>query len=227
MKQVRKRLTYSNVTSTLCLFLLLGGGAAFAATKLAKNSVGTKQLKNGAVTAAKVKRGSLSASNFAPGQLPAGKTGPQGPQGLPGKEGPQGPGATQITFTLPASTSPTFSKVGSFAGISLEAECKENAGTHAVILETNYTSASSLHFMQTESKSLNNEPTKTEVSSFTDGAASVPTYWENVEAEEGKTSIERFDGNIVSPKLITSESYVVNGGPSGNCEAAIGSIPAS
>jgi hypothetical protein len=30
---------------TILAFLVLGGGAAFAATKLAKNSVGTKQLK--------------------------------------------------------------------------------------------------------------------------------------------------------------------------------------
>ena len=35
----RPRLSYANVVSTLCLFLLLGGGA-YAATKLAKNSVG-------------------------------------------------------------------------------------------------------------------------------------------------------------------------------------------
>jgi hypothetical protein len=61
MKRARSKLTYSNVVSTLCLFLLLGGGAAFAAkTMLPKNSVGTKQLKNEAVTAAKIKNGSIT-----------------------------------------------------------------------------------------------------------------------------------------------------------------------
>jgi hypothetical protein len=55
MRRLRGKLTYSNVISTLCLFLLLGGGAAFAATKLGKNSVGTKQIKNQAVTAGKIK----------------------------------------------------------------------------------------------------------------------------------------------------------------------------
>src|SRR4051794_2415107 len=55
-------LTYANVVSTLCLFLLLGGGAAFAANKLAKNSVGSKQLKKNAVTAAKIKAGAISAA---------------------------------------------------------------------------------------------------------------------------------------------------------------------
>jgi hypothetical protein len=43
MRRVRDRLTYANVVSTLCLFLLLGG-EAYAATQLPKNSVGTKQL---------------------------------------------------------------------------------------------------------------------------------------------------------------------------------------
>jgi hypothetical protein len=230
VRTIRSKLTYANVMSTIAVFLLLGGGVAFAATKLGKNSVGTSQLKNGAVTAAKVKSGSLMASNFAPGQLPAGKTGAAGvpgAQGVPGKEGPQGPGASQITFNLPASTSSTFSKVGSVAGFTLEAECKENAGTHAVILEMNYTSAVSVQLMQTESKSINEAPTETTVSSFTEPAESEPSFWESVEAKEGKQSIERFDGNVVNPKLITSESYVVKGGPSGNCEAAIGSIPAS
>jgi hypothetical protein len=45
---VRRRLTYSNVVSTLALFLVLGGGFAFAAA-LKKNSVKSKQIANGAV----------------------------------------------------------------------------------------------------------------------------------------------------------------------------------
>ena len=53
MKRFLPRLTYANVVSTLCLFLLLGGGAAFAASKLAKNSVGSKQIKKNAITTAK------------------------------------------------------------------------------------------------------------------------------------------------------------------------------
>jgi trimeric autotransporter adhesin len=56
VKQIRKRLTYANVMSTLAVFLVLGGATAFAATELAKNSVGTKQLKKNAVTAAKIKK---------------------------------------------------------------------------------------------------------------------------------------------------------------------------
>lgn len=56
---MREKLSYANVVSTICLFLLLGG-AAFAAVKLPKNSVGTKQLKNNSVTTAKIKNGAVT-----------------------------------------------------------------------------------------------------------------------------------------------------------------------
>ena len=55
MKRVRGHLTYANVVSSLCLFLLLGGGVTYAATHLGKNSVGAKQLKKNAVLTAKLR----------------------------------------------------------------------------------------------------------------------------------------------------------------------------
>lgn len=65
----------------VALFVSLGGGA-YAAVTLPKNSVGTAQLKNGAVTgrklasasvdASKVKHHSLVAVDFEAGQLPRG-----------------------------------------------------------------------------------------------------------------------------------------------------------
>jgi hypothetical protein len=83
-KRLRPRLTYANVIATLALFLALGGGAAFAASQLSRNSVGPKQLRKNAVTGAKVKDGSLSVGDFKAGQLPAGERGPQGVPGAPG-----------------------------------------------------------------------------------------------------------------------------------------------
>jgi hypothetical protein len=69
----RKHLTYSNVISTLCLFLLLGGGAAVAAGGLGKNTVGTKQLKPNAVTAAKIKNGAVNGRKIGSGAVTAAK----------------------------------------------------------------------------------------------------------------------------------------------------------
>jgi hypothetical protein len=55
------RLTYANVMSTLFVLLALGAGTALAASQvLPKNSVGTKQLRSGAVTAAKLKRNAVT-----------------------------------------------------------------------------------------------------------------------------------------------------------------------
>jgi hypothetical protein len=63
MRKLRAKLTYSNVISTLCLFLILGGGA-YAASRLPKNSVGTKQLKANSVNGSKVKDGSLTGADL-------------------------------------------------------------------------------------------------------------------------------------------------------------------
>ena len=76
MKSVRKRLTYANVMSSIAVFFVVAGGSAMAANQLAKNSVGTKQLKNGAVTPAK-----LSAAAKATLEGPMGKEGAAGPKG--------------------------------------------------------------------------------------------------------------------------------------------------
>src|SRR2546423_13718571 len=51
--RIGDRLTYANVTATLALFIVLGGGA-YAASQLPANSVGSKQLKRHAVTPSKV-----------------------------------------------------------------------------------------------------------------------------------------------------------------------------
>jgi hypothetical protein len=69
MEHLRRKATYTNVISSLCLFPLLGGGAAFAAG-LAKNSVGTRQLKKNAVTTAKIKNGAVTGAKLAVASLP-------------------------------------------------------------------------------------------------------------------------------------------------------------
>lgn len=61
--KLRERVSYANVVATLALFLALGG-VGYAATKLPKNSVGTKQIKKNAVTGAKVKKHTLTGKNI-------------------------------------------------------------------------------------------------------------------------------------------------------------------
>jgi hypothetical protein len=68
VKQKRKRFTYANVMSSIAVFLVLGG-AAYAASQLPRNSVGTKQLKRNAVTTAKIKKGAVNGSKIADGSI--------------------------------------------------------------------------------------------------------------------------------------------------------------
>ena len=90
------RARYANVVSTLALFVALGG-VSYAAVTLPRASVGTRQLRNDAVTGAKVRRHSLPISVFIPGQLPRGAKGPAGPAGAAGPAGTAGAnGATNV-----------------------------------------------------------------------------------------------------------------------------------
>ncbi len=78
MKRIKDKLTYANVVSTLCLFVLLGG-SAYAALKVPRNSVGTRQLQaksvtngklaNEAVTGAKIAEGTITGQNVNLGAL--------------------------------------------------------------------------------------------------------------------------------------------------------------
>lgn len=94
LEGLRSRLTYANVMATVAMFIALGG-VGYAAMKLPKNSVGTKQLKNGAVTKRKISKSTLAALRSGPG-VP-GKDGQQGPAGADGQQGPAG---TSIRWAL-------------------------------------------------------------------------------------------------------------------------------
>jgi hypothetical protein len=105
--RIRARLSYGNVVATLALFIALGG-TSYAALKLPRNSVGNAQIRNDAVTSAKVQNGSLLLEDFSAAQQAAlhgapgapGSQGALGPQGPKGDVGPQGlpgaPGATNV-----------------------------------------------------------------------------------------------------------------------------------
>ena len=76
---------------TALVVAVFGGtpvGHAAASMVIPKGSVGTDELKAGAVTGAKIRNGTLTAAKFKAGTLLAG---PQGAQGAAGPAGPQGP----------------------------------------------------------------------------------------------------------------------------------------
>jgi hypothetical protein len=71
---VRKHLTYANVVATMCLVLILGGGAAYAAntvfsSDIVNGEVRTLDLANRAVTNAKLADGSVDTDTVADDSL--------------------------------------------------------------------------------------------------------------------------------------------------------------
>jgi hypothetical protein len=85
--------------ATVALFVALGG-SSYAAVRLARNSVGSLQIKNrqvkrvdiarGAVDSSRVADGSLLGRDFKAGELPRGPAGPPGAQGAQGPKGDTG-----------------------------------------------------------------------------------------------------------------------------------------
>lgn len=100
----RHGMSYANVVSSLALFVALGG-VSYAAVTLPARSVGTRQLKNNAVTGLKVRDHSLTGLDIAGGlrRGPKGETGETGPAGPPGADGAPGhdgaPGSGGVVTT--------------------------------------------------------------------------------------------------------------------------------
>jgi hypothetical protein len=74
VKQIRKRLTYANVMSSIAVFFVLGGATAFAATKIGANEIKANSIKTGkivkeAVTAGKIKNGAVTSTKIAAGAV--------------------------------------------------------------------------------------------------------------------------------------------------------------
>jgi hypothetical protein len=105
LSRLRSRLTYANVVSTSCLFIVLGGTSYAVATgsidsrEIKNNTVGSKDIRDNDVRSRDVRNQSLRAQDFAPGQLPAGPAGPTGATGPPGPA--TGPAGGALTGNFP------------------------------------------------------------------------------------------------------------------------------
>jgi len=80
VKQIRQRLTYANVMSSIAVFFVLGGATAFAATKIGANEIKANSIKTGkivkeAVTAGKIKNSAVNTSKLANDAVTNGKLG--------------------------------------------------------------------------------------------------------------------------------------------------------
>jgi hypothetical protein len=116
------------VISIIALFVALGG-TGYAALKLPKDSVGSRQLKANAVNSSKVKNGSLLQGDFKAGQLPAGAQGLQGPQGPKGDRGSDGANGETGSQGPPGPLLDTLPSGKTEKGVYLVYGFKFNGGT--------------------------------------------------------------------------------------------------
>jgi hypothetical protein len=133
MGGLRSKLTFANAISVVALFIALGG-VGYAAFKLPKNSVGPKQIRNGAVSESK-----LSAS--AKATL----------KGAKGDQGPAGPGATFFSTTLNQGSS--LVSIGTAPnGLNLLGSCL--TGPNTVVLKIQTPSGNNLQVSGTQNTGL-------------------------------------------------------------------------
>ena len=109
----RRRPSPAMLVALLALFVALGG-SSYAAIRFPAGSVGTAQLKNGAVTKKKINKvtiralkGNRGPRGFQGARGAPGAPGPAGPAGTAGARGPAGPGMTDLEWVSSSNSSST------------------------------------------------------------------------------------------------------------------------
>jgi hypothetical protein len=115
--------------SSIAVFLVLGGAAAFAATQLPKNSVGSKQLKKNAVTTAKIKKGAVTGAKVNVSGFPKVPTAASADNATNATNASHAANADTIgglgvkKFFYTSNTSSAVTQVVSLGGLTLNASC--------------------------------------------------------------------------------------------------------
>src|SRR3954447_18260830 len=91
MKRFMSKLSYANVMATVALFIALGG-SSYAAFVLPRDSVGSKQIRKGAVRSTEIRDRSITVRDVSRSARKS-LRGQQGPAGAPGA-----PGAPAVKF---------------------------------------------------------------------------------------------------------------------------------
>jgi hypothetical protein len=115
-----RRFSSAHAIAIAALFFALGGGAYAAVTSLPPNSVGTRQLKKGSVTAKKFSprvlkelKKIMRMSSRPPRPYSIGPAGPQGPKGEPGPKGATGPSDVYIAGSATHTLTNAYTEVAS------------------------------------------------------------------------------------------------------------------
>jgi hypothetical protein len=120
VKQIRKRLTYANVMSSIAVFLLLGGATAFAASK-----IGSNQIKSNAITTGKIKKEAITTAKIKKDAVTGAKV----------KESSLG----QVPSALNATNAGNANTVGGQSATKIFAKLADGAGTTTIATIAGFT----------------------------------------------------------------------------------------
>lgn len=151
-----RRPASAHLIALIALVLALGGGAYAAG--LGRNSVTSKNIKNGTVASADVKDNSLIGSDIDERtlQIPAGPEGPRGPKGDTGNPGAQGAQGIQGIQGVqgPAGTARAYGYVAANGALSrsrnISAVSTPSAGRYCITLNSSIDRASTVVIAQTD-----------------------------------------------------------------------------
>jgi hypothetical protein len=139
IQSIRKRTTFSNVIALIALFAALGG-TAFAASKIAKNSVGSKQLKNNAVTGKKIKKNAVTGDKVKDASLSGADINLGSLGQVPSAANADTVGGQKITkFLVKIPSGATNQQVFSIGGFTLTASCTGGNVTNLILDTTSVT----------------------------------------------------------------------------------------
>jgi hypothetical protein len=119
MSQLRRHLSYANVMATVAAFVALGG-TSYAVVSLPRNSVGSRQIRSGAVGGSELKARSVQSKHIRDRSIAlrdlslGARSALRGAQGAQGPQGPQGPGAATYGVAVNRAGQTKVSLGGSF-----------------------------------------------------------------------------------------------------------------
>ncbi len=215
MKQIRKRLTYANVMSSIAVFLILGGATAFAASKiganrLKANSVLTGKIKKEAVTTSKIKNNAITTSKIADKAVTGAKIDVGSLGTVPNATNAQNAnnannantvgGLTIKKFFYASNETTAKTTLVSLGGLTLTASCE--GGTPQGIATTSVPGESTIHAGGSE---LGDEAWYEEDDSFEPGEEQSFVNESESDSNEGTLTFTTSGGSVVTAVFLSEE----------------------
>jgi hypothetical protein len=115
---LRDKLTYSNLMSSVAVFVAIGG-TSYAATKLPRDSVGQRQLKANSVGAAELRARAVTSSKIRNGTVAVDDLHRLTRDALKGDPGPMGPSGVPLRSSLNSAGTQVAGNAASSATVAL------------------------------------------------------------------------------------------------------------